>query len=275
MTRQLFHYHSFQLSYIEWGHGHDLVLCFHGFGREASDFKPFQRLLAPHQRLIAIDLIAHGNSRFLDNRDPTQALTPQEWVNLLTAFLEDKKIDTFHLMGYSIGGRIALCTWQWMPEKVKSVLLLAPDGLKKNKLYQFTSGTSIGRALYRYFVRKPELLFATAGLLHKARILHPKLHRFVHVHLDSEAKRQLVYDAWLAYRLFFPNLMKLSLQHQTSFIPLTLIFGKNDSIIRPHLAKKLTRKFRTHINVMEINAGHRLLNDDLIELIIATDCWPK
>jgi pimeloyl-ACP methyl ester carboxylesterase len=275
MTRQLFQHHSIQLSYIEWGHGHEVILCFHGFGREASDFKPFQKLLSPHQRLIAVDLIAHGESRFLDHRDPIHALRPQEWVSLLNAFLEDRKIDQFHLLGYSIGGRIALCTWQWMPEKVKSVLLLAPDGLKKNKLYQFTSGTSMGRALYRYFVRKPQLLFATAGFLHRVQILHPKLHRFVHVHLDSEAKRQLVYDAWLAYRAFFPHLKKLSLQHQKSMVPLTMIFGKNDSIIRPQLAKKLTRLFKTHVNVIEMNAGHRLLNDDLIALIRSTGCWPK
>lgn len=274
VKNQLFQHRDMVLAYREWGAGDDVVLCFHGFGRDALDFEIFLPLLRPNQRMIAINLLAHGSSAFNASRSYLQALQPQEWVECLEAFLALHNIQTFHLVGYSMGGRVALCTWQWMHQRTESVVLLATDGLKKNMLYRFASGTRAGRAIYRYCIEHPEALFKLVGALHRLKILPPKLFRFVHVHLDSQPKRQQVYDAWLVYRCFFPSLKALSKIHKKNPVPLTLLFGDNDSIIRPRLAHRITSKFETQVNVIIVPSGHRLFHETTLEVMRFQQVWP-
>lgn len=274
MKEELFQYGQITLSYLQWGEGEDVMLCFHGFGRSAADFELFLPLRRPNQRIIAINLLAHGSSRFASSRPYLQALKPHEWIECLSVFLAEKNVHQFHLFGYSMGGRIALCTWQWMPDRVKSVVLLATDGLKKNLLYRFASGTRSGRAMYRYCIDRPEALFRLVGLLHQIKLLPPKLFRFVHVHLDSRSKRQQVYDAWLVYRHFFPNLNQLSQIHRQNTIPVSLLFGKNDSIIRPRLARRLTSRFQTPVQVVILPSGHRLFHQVTVDALVNDKIWP-
>jgi pimeloyl-ACP methyl ester carboxylesterase len=275
MTKQTFIHGDFEMSYLEWGSGVDTVLCFHGFGRQANDYQIFTPLLTSNQRLIAVDLHAHGTTSFTARQDTKPWVAPQEWLEFMEVFFLFKSIKKFHLMGYSMGGRIALCLWQWKPHLVQSLFLAATDGLNRNLLYRFASGTVLGRKFYRMIIDKPQFLFTLAGLLKKSGILHPKLYRFVHVHLDTKTKRQQVYDSWLAYRYFFPNLRILGQIHGSNAIPFFLIFGKNDSVIRPKLAQNLLNHFNTKVEVYYLDAGHRLLNADLIDFIRDHDAWPK
>jgi pimeloyl-ACP methyl ester carboxylesterase len=276
MKNQIFTYQRFQLSYLEWGKGTELILCFHGFGRQACDFELFKFPLRATQKLIAIDLFYHGESKVnAHSSKDTHHFTTGEWQELLSAFLETQHCRNFHLMGYSMGGRIALCTYQWMPERVLSVTLFATDGLKKNLVYRFASSTLMGRKLFRHFIKNPQVLFRTASILHRLKLLHPKLLRFVHVHLDTQIKRQLVYDAWSIYRPFFPDLHLLGVIHAKCPIPIHLVFGQNDSVIKPNLAKNITKHFQTPLGIWVIQSGHRLLNQQLLDFIEKHQLWPK
>jgi pimeloyl-ACP methyl ester carboxylesterase len=276
MQNHIFTYQRFQLSYLEWGCGTQIILCFHGFGRQASDFELFESQLLPSQKLIAIDLFYHGESQANTSAplDPHH-LTAAEWQELLSAFLDTQKCRNFHLMGYSMGGRIALCTYQWMPERVLSLTLFATDGLKKNLVYRFASSTVLGRNLFRHFIKNPAILFKAASILHRFKLLHPKLFRFVHVHLDTLAKRQLVYDAWLIYRPFFPKLSQVGAIHASNTIPLHLVFGQNDSVIKPKLSENIAKHFHTSLGIWVIESGHRLLNPLLLDFIQKHQLWPK
>lgn len=48
------------------------------------------------------------------------------------SFLLNFGIEKFGLIGYSMGGRIVLVTMELMYQRINSVLLIAPDGLKIN-----------------------------------------------------------------------------------------------------------------------------------------------
>jgi pimeloyl-ACP methyl ester carboxylesterase len=58
-----------------------------------------------------------------------------------------------------MGGRVALVLLELMPERVKSLLLLAPDGFKINLIYKFASETKLGRSMYKYLIDHPGWLF--------------------------------------------------------------------------------------------------------------------
>jgi hypothetical protein len=113
-----------------------------------------------------------------------------------------------------------------------------------------------------------------AKWLNTTGILNDKLHRFVHVHLDTQEKRQQVYEAWLIYKKFFPDLANLaSLIHQKK-IRFNMIFGKYDSVITPALGHKFSRILGSTDHLFLIEAGHRLLSEQTMLFIREKNLWP-
>jgi pimeloyl-ACP methyl ester carboxylesterase len=273
--KKVWSYASFRLEYISWGSGTETIICFHGFGRRAEDFELFLPLLQSNQRMIAVNLFAHENSYFPEERIDNDPLRIHEWTACWEAFMKHESFDSFHLIGYSMGGRIALTMLEHMPAKISSVLLFATDGLKKNVLYRFASGTSLGKRIYRRIIDKPDIVFATANFLHALKILHPKLHRFTFVHLDTREKRQQVYDAWLIYKNFFPNLDRLALEINDSGRPFCLVFGKHDSVIPPKLGFRFTASIHRDNVMYVLPSGHRILTTHLVEWIKNNRKWPS
>lgn len=274
MKEDYFTYGEFTLHYQEQGEGAETIICFHGFGRKARDFEVFHPLLKSHQRLISAHLFAHGDSRFPESRIEKKPLSRAEWEIFFGAFLAQKGIDQFHLLGYSMGGRIAMVTALLFRQRVKSLLLIAPDGFKINLIYRFAVGTVAGRMIYQRIIHNPAILFRTADILHRLKILHAKLHRFVYVHMDTREKRQQVHDAWLIYRGFFPDLDALSDWINEGSIKFSMIFGAFDTIIKPKLGEKFCRKLRNSESMFVVNSGHRLLTDDTREFILSHGLWP-
>ena len=271
---ELFSYKDLTFEYECFGTGKNAILCFHGFGRKSHDFSVFSELLKPDQRMISINLFAHGNSSFPISRIETAPLEKAEWKEMLEAFLCAQNISHFGLFGYSMGGRICLTTLEIMHERVRSVLLIAPDGLKINFLYRFASGTQIGRMLYRSLINNPSWLFNLAKVLNKIGILNDKLFRFVHVHLDTREKRQQVHDAWLIYKKIFPDLCassKLARDLGKNFV---MIFGRYDSVIRPELGRKFTHMTGDESQMKLIDAGHRLMTEQTQHFIAEQKLWP-
>lgn len=271
---QLFSFKSFGVEFKIFGEGADTIICFHGFGRKADDFRVFIPLLQKNQRMIALNLFAHGSSQFPEERIDKYPLLPEEWLEILEAFLKVHRVEKFHLLAYSMGGRIAMKTYELMPERITSMILIAPDGFKRNLLYRFASGTAIGKSIYRSIIDNPGWLFGLAKALNKTGLLSDKLHRFVHVHLDTKFKRQQVHDAWLIYRLFFSDLRELANAYKKhQFIPV-LIFGKYDSVIRPRLAENFNLKTDSNFPVHILPAGHRLMTGATADYMQEAGLWP-
>ena len=255
------------------GEGADVILCLHGFGRMAEDFAIFESLLRPNQRIVSVNLLAHGNSVFPSARISRNPLTKEEWSALIAALLQSLKIERFHLAGYSMGGRMAMVLAEQMPEKIKSLILLAPDGLKVNWVYRFVSETKLGRILYRSIIDNPTWILRTVDFLRFVRVLHPKIQRFVHVQLETKSKRQLVYDAWLIHRHLFPRLPIVARNIETQSIPFELIFGIYDKVIPARDGRRLLRHFRKAPQPTLIKLGHRLLHPLIAEHLGRNGMW--
>jgi pimeloyl-ACP methyl ester carboxylesterase len=160
-----------------------------------------------------------------------------------------------------------------MYSRIQSILLIAPDGLKINWLYRFASGTALGRAIYRNIIDHPDWFFRLVNFLNKTGILNDKLHRFVHLHLDTREKRMLVHDAWLIYQKMFPDLTNTAQIIDREKIPVNLLFGEFDTVIRPKLAYRLLRKTGPTVRLFLIAAGHRLITKNTVEFIRDRRIW--
>ena len=93
--------------------------------------------------IIAFDFPIHGKT----NWNEGLLFEPHDLISIIDLIKpENKKI---HMLAYSMGGRVALQLLQVMPEQIASLVLMAPDGLHKNKWQWLATKTKIGNLIFR------------------------------------------------------------------------------------------------------------------------------
>lgn len=100
------------------------IVSLHGFTGESSDFDPLREFLPAHVRLNAPDLPGHGSRRHL--RD-LQDYSIESHLALISEAATTPQIT---LLGYSLGGRLALHWALAHPERIARLILIgASPGL--------------------------------------------------------------------------------------------------------------------------------------------------
>jgi pimeloyl-ACP methyl ester carboxylesterase len=110
------------LSTIEAGTG-EPVLLLHGLGATKASFLPTLDALAPGYRAIGVDLPGFGDS----DKPLFGAYDPPYFAQAMTALLDALELDSAHVVGNSMGGRVALELGLAHPDRVKRLVLLAPS----------------------------------------------------------------------------------------------------------------------------------------------------
>jgi pimeloyl-ACP methyl ester carboxylesterase len=109
------------LSVLSAGEG-DPVVCIHGLGATKASFLPTVNALADSYRVIALDLPGFGESD-----KPIGAPYNAEWfAKCVLSLLDELEIDRAHLIGNSMGGRVAIEAGMREPERVDKLALLSP-----------------------------------------------------------------------------------------------------------------------------------------------------
>lgn len=101
------------------GQGEPLLLL-HGFTGSKESWAPFIPTWSRDYRVIALDIIGHGGSAA-----PADAsrYAMEQAVNDLTKLLDLVDVSKTHVLGYSMGGRLALSLAVLAPHKVRSLIL--------------------------------------------------------------------------------------------------------------------------------------------------------
>lgn len=255
------------LAYRTDGHGQVGVLAFHGFGRSGADFAVLEDTLGDRCTLYAFDLHFHGQSpRYPGRAD--EPFSPQELATYFTAFATSIGHQKITVLGYSLGGRLALSLLEQVPERIQRVFLAAPDGLKIRPWYRGLATSSFGRRLYKRFVEKPATTHAVINGLRAMRLMNERMHRFLIGQTDSRIKRELVRDVWLSYRLIEPDLHRVAANAQDHGIPVHLFFGTHDRVIPPSLGANLRPLAPEQITQQELPFGHVVLTAELGEAMV-------
>jgi pimeloyl-ACP methyl ester carboxylesterase len=111
-----------RISVAEAGRG-DPVILIHGLGATKASFLPTIGALARTHRAIAIDLPGFGDSV----KPIGAAYDAAYFAGAVTALLDALAIERAHLVGNSMGGRVAIETGLLNPERVDRLALLAPS----------------------------------------------------------------------------------------------------------------------------------------------------
>ncbi|HAJ64449.1 MAG TPA: 2-succinyl-6-hydroxy-2,4-cyclohexadiene-1-carboxylate synthase [Cyanobacteria bacterium UBA8543] len=120
---------SFQFHYSFNGNINQPVILFlHGFMGDGNEFNQVISLLSDQFGYLIVDLPGHGRTRILGGEECyTMSNTAHALINLL----EQLNIKKCFLVGYSMGGRLALYLTLHFPERFSKVVLeSASPGLK-------------------------------------------------------------------------------------------------------------------------------------------------
>lgn len=110
------------ISTLQAGSGEPVILI-HGLGATKASFLPTVAALAGAYRTIAIDLPGFGDSA----KPLTAGYDARFFARSLTALLDALGLERAHLIGNSMGGRVAIETGLLSPERVGRLVLLAPS----------------------------------------------------------------------------------------------------------------------------------------------------
>lgn len=109
------------------GEGFPLILL-HGFTGDWSTWTSFFDKWGSHSRLIVPDIIGHGETESPEELGLYQI---ESMANSLNTILEKTGVDQVDLLGYSMGGRLALTFALLFPNRVRKLILeSASPGLK-------------------------------------------------------------------------------------------------------------------------------------------------
>jgi pimeloyl-ACP methyl ester carboxylesterase len=99
------------------------VILIHGLGSNKTSFFETISALTPHYTVHAIDLPGFGSSS-----KPLRAPYDAAWFGrAVCRFMEAQGIDRAHLVGNSLGGRVAIEVGLQRPDRVQSLSLLCPS----------------------------------------------------------------------------------------------------------------------------------------------------
>ncbi|MCX8020448.1 MAG: alpha/beta fold hydrolase [Chitinophagaceae bacterium] len=203
--------------YVEEGEGEPLVLL-HGLFGALSNFKGIidyfrhhNKVVVPILPLLDMDILhtsVNGVARFVHQ------------------FLEAMDYRNVHLLGNSLGGHVALVVALKHPERIKSLILTGSSGLFENGM-----GDSYPkRRDYEYVRKKTELTFYDPKLATKELVDE--------VYSITNNRMKAIKIVALAKSAIRNNLSEElhKIKH-----PTLLVWGKNDIITPPFVAREFNR----------------------------------
>jgi 2-hydroxy-6-oxonona-2,4-dienedioate hydrolase len=206
-----------KFKYIEEGEGEPLVLL-HGLFGALSNFidlieyfRQYYKVVVPMLPLFELDIL-HTTVGGLEK--------------FVFKFLETKDYRNIHLLGNSLGGHVALIHVLKHPERIKSVILTGSSGLFENGM----GDTYPKRGDYEYMRKKTEMTFYDPAIANKELV--DEIYEIVNNRIKAIKIIALAKSA-----------IRNNLGEELNQIkqPTLLIWGNNDAITPPFVAREFNR----------------------------------
>ncbi len=253
-----------ELHYRIWGSGDRVLLAFHGYGQDASVYDVFVTHTGNMYTLIAIDLPGHGSTKWTEGN----ILTSEHLSILIADICKQWHVTQVTLMGYSIGGRVALAAMMAVPDMIHNMVLMASDGLTVNKWYRFCTKSFIGKQLFSMVLSAGGTGVRLAGILRSLRLIPDAMYRLSVQAMGSKAARTQLQIAWPALKecVHKPEVLRAVINKNS--IPVYIFMGRRDRVLPPALALSLAECADT-IKVTTTDRGHRIFDAGNAAMFVA------
>jgi pimeloyl-ACP methyl ester carboxylesterase len=114
--------HSGRLSILSAGSGRKTLICAHGLGGTKASFLPTVAALADGYRVVALDLPGFGES----DKPIGAPYNAPYFARAVFDLMDALDLEKAHLVGNSMGGRVAIEAGLMDPDRVQSLVLLSP-----------------------------------------------------------------------------------------------------------------------------------------------------
>jgi abhydrolase domain-containing protein 6 len=245
LTEKAVQVDNHRIVYVEGGKG-EVILLVHGYAADKDNWMQFARFLTPKYHVIALDLAGFGES----SRLPEAGYDIQRQVERLNRFAEVLKLERFHVAGNSMGGAIAGIYGAQYPQKVMSLALLAPAGIKSPEKSELTKMLEKGvnpllisyaddydRMLKMVFVQVPVIPSPVkkemAARAIRNRVFNEKI-------MDDMLKKPLMLEPFLS-----------DIQ-----APTLILWGDRDQLLHLSSVPILERGIKNHQIVIMKDCGH-------------------
>ena len=220
----------------------DTLVLLHGLGDDKNSFVQSAKFLTDDYYLIIPDLLASGENK----KEATLDLSIKGQVAFVNQFLTGLNIDTFNLVGNSMGGHISAAYAIAYPNKVTSLVLLNAPGLTLDDHVVYSGfgsvlkdETDLNAVLSRVFYKVPDL----PGPIKKMYISQINDSRdFLNNTIIPQIKNGDYFD----------------LKEQINQIkaPTLILWGKHDAVVKFNVAQRYNRDIPlSEIKIIE-NASH-------------------
>jgi pimeloyl-ACP methyl ester carboxylesterase len=258
-------YKKSAIHYSRFGTGSRLALCFHGYGETEKVFHFLEKEAGSDFTFLALDLPFHGQTVWNEGL----LFTPADLQEIVSAIIKEANTSgAITLLGYSLGGRIALQLYQSSPGNIDRLVLLAPDGLSLNPWYWFATQTWLGNRFFKVTMHKPGWFFGLLKLGKKLGLVNSSVFKFVQHAIGDAAIRELLYERWTALRKIRPWLPHIKKRLQQQHTIVRLVYGKHDRIILPVRGEKFCCGLEEQSSIRIIHSGHQLLHPKHTEEIV-------
>jgi pimeloyl-ACP methyl ester carboxylesterase len=250
-----------QINFKDTGpHNAPVLLLLHGFGSSLQTWDDWAQVWEKKYRVIRLDLPGFG----LTGPNPSNDYSEIHDLSTLTHFVDALGISDLSVVGHSMGGKIAWTFSAAHPERVKALVLMAPDGFPQppaigTKPYAMPAVMGVMKySLPKYFVRQSMApAFTDASQLHDSLV-----HRY-HDMLRAPGVRAAILARanQTIYTDPVPRLKAIK-------APTLLIWGEDDKMIPSSNAKSYAGVLAQSETVLIPKLGH-LLQEEHAEIGLA------
>ena len=264
----IFQHKDIKLHYRTIGSGNTPMLAFHGFTRNSGDYELFEPFTKDDYTIYAVDLFYHGKTSF--NSKNWKSFSKEELKEILEGFLAHIKIERFEVLGYSMGGRVALFMIEQFAKRIDHLYLLAPDGLKTNFWNWFVTNTHTGKGIYGLAISNPEIVHTISATGQKLRVLPASIDKFLDINFSTKGLRLRIYRVWQLYKNITFSQAQLAELINENKIKTDIVIGHKDPVVKTELCENFHKKIDRNSTLHKIKAGHDLFRPFVIEFFQKT-----
>lgn len=237
--------HGLTLYVDDWGAGPPVVLA-HGMWCDAGMFTELARILAPRARVLVPDFRAHGRSEV-----PGQQWSVADLAEDLAVMLDQLEVGPVLLAGFSMGGMMAVEFAARYPERLTGLVLIGTSAGAEHVMRSVEIATLVRLIALTGTPRFLPAESSKATFSPSFRRLHPgEVRRWEGVvrSMSPEALTQGL-RAVAGRRDLLEQLDQVK-------VPVTIIAGEDDRVVRPRLSTLMHRRLPGSRLVFMPGAGH-------------------
>lgn len=268
-------YRNSTVSYARFGSGPKLVLCFHGYGVSAISFEFLEKYAGDQYTFYAPDLPFHGRTEWKEGFDfSPEDLEEIVWKMVGEGTRNKTQGPRISLLGFSLGGRMALSLYQEDPEQFDTIVLLAPDGLKVNFWYWLATQSWAGNRFFSFTMKHPGWFFGFLKLLNKLKLVNVSIFKFVNYYIGDKEVRRLLYARWTTLRKLRPDRERIRMAVLNNKTKIKLVYGLHDRIILSSVGEKFRKGMESNCTLTIIDSGHQVLHEKHVKEIVTALSLP-